>query len=146
MNWDSLAACLDQEIRKYDGADLLELLVPIPPSSDNLADKAKNLELPTRKKVDNAVKAYASGKQLSKLSNIEQYFLEKRFFYGWSHAYMLSKQSKKKFVPTLRSKEDEKEALEWLLIDLWATQGFRLWVHLECIRYVGFLSGKQSCA
>ena len=144
MTWEDIANHLEPQWRRFDGSDLPELLTQLPNTDEDFARRAEKLELPSRERIDTVVRQSATASQWPELSSTDQYFVEKRLFYGWMLATNFAAsemQSKMTFVPKFRSKTTLPAALEWLLIDSWVPFGLLMWIHAETFRYYGIVGG-----
>ena len=138
INWQDLADGLEIEWRRLENVELVETSPLLWHSRDDLIEQARLREHPTRDVVDAAVRVFSRGWHWPELSNDEKYFLKVRLHFAWHLA--------ESFVPPKPSASRRKSAveglpetalgmLEWLLIDLWPSLSFPIWMETQVQSY-----------
>jgi len=134
INWQELANGLETEWRRLEGVELIESSPLLWQTRDDLIEQARQREAATRDVVDAAVRVFARGWHWPELSDDEKYFLKMRLHFAWRLA--------QSFVPMKASAPQDPSApktlsenalamLEWLLIDLWPSLSFPIWIETQ---------------
>jgi hypothetical protein len=140
INWQELADGLEIEWRRLEDVELVKSSAWLWKTCDDLIERARQREEPTRGVLDAAVRVFARGWHWPELSSDEKYFLKMRLQFAWQLA--------KSFVPLKSAaprspaapkplSEQARSMLEWLLIDLWPSLSFPIWMELQIQTHAG---------
>ena len=143
--WNNMAERLGAELRRFERDEWNEPLAMVLSSSDQLLQRAKEREQSTRAVIDAAIRVFAQGMPWPELSDDERFFLARRLHYGLllAESFSPERASHAELHGASLFEDDERAILEWLLIDLWSTLGFPIWLETQ-VQYYGRCFGDAT--
>ena len=147
QNWQRLANHLKAEWRRFEDAELVDPFSLFLQPSEHQIEKVRQRELPTRAVVDAAVRGYVRGWPWPDLSDDEKFFLKTRLHFAWrmAESFFPEKAKERFFLPEPLG-EDTQRVLEWLLIDVWPSLSFPIWLETQFHYYVGRAGGELTAS